>query len=140
MGRKKQHLLLIDTETEIGGKVADFGAVVVDLKGNIVHECAILVHGVYDDPINYPLFHLRGSEGIFNPSKLAWRYENYNNMLESGVRTLASVGAINRWLIRVHVAYNPVLTAYNLSFDLGKCENTGIDLAQFRRSFCLMYA
>lgn len=142
MGRKKQHLLLADTETAQNGKVADFGAVVVDLKGNIVNSCSVMVHGVYDNPENSDnlLFHLRGSDGIFNPDRLAWRYENYNNMLENGSRSLASVGAINRWLTRVNVAYNPVLTAYNLNFDLGKCDNTGIDLGQFKRSFCLMYA
>ena len=140
MGRKKETVLLYDTETDIHGNVLDFGAVVVDLQGNILHECSVLTRGFYDNPVEYPLFHLRGLEGIFNPDRLQSRYANYENMLEDGRRAMISVSGINRWLCRVNATYNPVLTAYNLAFDIDKCSNTGIDVEQFKRSFCLMYA
>jgi hypothetical protein len=61
-------------------------------------------------------------------------------MLESGERSVSSVGLINQWLAGVNARYEPVLTAYNLSFDLGKCRNTRIDLGIFKQSFCLMKA
>jgi hypothetical protein len=137
---KKEYILLCDTETDQHGYVVDFGAVVADLKGNILHSCAVLVRGYYDDPTNHPLFHKVGLEGIFSPSKLALRYANYEKMLDSGQRSLISISGINRWLARVNASYNPVLTAYNLAYDKGKCAISGIDLDQFRRSFCLMAA
>jgi hypothetical protein len=140
MGRKKESILITDTETAKSGEVLDFCSVLVDLKGNILHECSALVNGLYTDPINYPLFHLSGLDGVFNPDRLQQRYANYDQMIIDGRRTLYSVGAINRWLARINATYNPVSTAYNLAFDLDKCENTGIDLGQFKRSFCLMYA
>ena len=36
--------------------------------------------------------------------------------------------------------YNPILTAYNLPFDLNKCQNTGIDLTMFSQRFDLWTA
>ena len=36
--------------------------------------------------------------------------------------------------------YAPVLTAYQLSFDFGKCEKTRINLGIFSERFCLMKA
>ena len=61
-------------------------------------------------------------------------------MLENGSRILASVNQINRWLERVRGKYNPILTAYNLPFDLNKCQNTGIDLTMFSQRFDLWTA
>ena len=49
------------------------------------------------------------------------------------------MAAINRWLERVKIEYAPILTAYNLGFDLGKARNTGIDLDMFPERFCLWY-
>ena len=50
------------------------------------------------------------------------------------------MGLINQWLVRVNAQYSPVLTAYNISFDLGKCRNTRINLGIFAESFCLLKA
>ena len=61
-------------------------------------------------------------------------------MLDSGERSISSVGLINQWLAGINARYAPVLTAYNLAFDLGKCRNTHIDLGVFAQSFCLMKA
>ena len=61
-------------------------------------------------------------------------------MLDTGERSIASPALINQWLVRVNAQYAPVLTAYNLAFDLGKCRNTRIDLGIFGQSFCLMKA
>jgi hypothetical protein len=44
---KKDYYLIIDTETTMSDKVADFGAVVVDRKGNIQTQCGVLVNGVF---------------------------------------------------------------------------------------------
>lgn len=137
---KKQHVLLCDTETDVKGNALDFGAILVDLQGNILHRIAVLIRGYYDNPLLYTLFHKRSLKGIFSPEKLASRYANYDRMLDTGLRTMASVPAINRWLARINATYNPVLTAYNLFFDVESCENIGIDIDQFTRSFCLMHA
>jgi len=39
---KKDYYLIIDTETTMNDKVADFGAVVIDRQGNIQTQCGVL--------------------------------------------------------------------------------------------------
>jgi len=132
---KKQHFLIIDTETTMTNKVVDFGAVVVDRKGNILNQCAVIVQGVYrvDE-----LFFNNQCADLWNSKKLAERYNNYDDHLKNGTRMLASVPAINKWLERVNKKYDPIMTAYNLAFDVDKMRKTGIDCDMFQKSFCLM--
>lgn len=136
----KNYFIIIDTETTQDAKVADFGAVVVDSKGKIHAQCAVLINGIYTDTENHPLFFTSDKDGIWSKDGQDKRYSTYTAMLEGGSRMLASVGAVNRWLDRVRDKYNPILTAYNLAFDLDKCRNTGIDLTGFSKSFCLWAA
>lgn len=137
---KKDYFLLIDTETTQDSLVADFAAIVVDRKGNIIKQCAVLVNDIFTDQDNHPLFYTSDNDKLWGKENLPKRYNNYNNMLKGGTRMIASVGAINRWLDKVNNKYNPILTAYNLSFDINKCVKTGIDLAQFNKQFCLWHA
>ena len=136
----KDYVITIDCETSLDSMVADFAAVVSDRKGNIVNQCAVLVAGVYDDREMHPLFYDAYAGDLWGKNNLPVRYAKYDAMLESGARMIASPSAINRWLDRAATTFNPVLTAYNLAFDLGKCANTGIDLTMFTRSFCLWQA
>ena len=53
---------------------------------------------------------------------------------------IASIGAINKWLVKAKIKYNPIITAYNLAFDLDKCKKTNIDVSIFEEKFCLWYA
>ena len=138
---RKQYFLIVDTETTMDDLVADFGAIVVDRKGNIHNQCGVLINGIYTDMEQHPLFH------TFDPEDVLWckanlkkRYDRYNAMVQNGQRMIATVSAINGWLAKVNAKYAPVLTAYNLAFDRNKCQNTGIDLAMFEQSFCLWYA
>lgn len=131
---KKQHFLILDTETTITDKVADFGAVVCDRHGNIVTQCGVLVQSVFAVD---SLFYNKETASIWSAANVSKRMDNYNVMLESGSRMLASVNAVNRWLEKVAGKYNPTLTAYNLAFDASKCANTGIDLNMFANRFCL---
>jgi len=145
MGRKKQYIIGIDTETtqphgDTPAMVADFGAAVMDLKGNVVAQCAVMVRGVYDKPRKHPLFFTSDSSGIWSKAGQDRRYKTYNTMIDNGARMFATVPAINRWLAKAMVQYNPVLTAYNLPFDVDKMRNTGIDYQIFDRSFCLWSA
>ena len=137
----KNFFLIVDTETTQDQKVADFGAVVCDKKGNVVAQCGVLVSGIFDNPNEHPLFFDSSapSDALWSKKGADKRYATYTDMLNGGARMLASVASINRWLARVNAQYAPVLTAYNLSFDLGKCRNTDIDLDMFDRSFCLWY-
>ena len=135
----KTHYLIIDTETTMTDKVADFGAIVCDRKGRIQTQAAVLIGEVYSDRNNHPLFHFKGSS-FWNADRLESRYSAYDNMVNSGTRMLASAAAVNRWLERVRGEYNPILTAYNLAFDASKCANTGIDLNIFSERFCLWHA
>lgn len=138
---KKQHFLIVDTETTLRGKVADFGAVVVDRKGQIKTQCAVLVAGVYTDREKQPLFYDTVSgASLWSKENLANRYAEYDRMLTTGVRMLASVSAINVWLAKAQAMYSPVLTAYNLPFDVDKCRKTGINLNDFSERFCLWAA
>ena len=137
---KKSHFLLIDTETTQDNLVADFGAIICDRKGNILNQCAVLVGGVFTDPINHPLFFTSDPDGIWSKDGQDKRYKTYKRMLKSGSRMIANVAAINNWLAKAATTYQPILTAYNLAFDLDKCRNTGIDLTLFNQSFCLWHA
>lgn len=137
---KKHYYLIVDTETTIDEKVADFAAVIVDRKGNVQTQCAILINGIYNDRENHPLFFNEYSGDLWKKSSLDKRYANYAAMLSNGSRMLASVPAINSWLAKAAIKYSPTLTAYNLSFDMGKCANTDIDLSIFSDRFCLWHA
>lgn len=137
---KKHFYLIVDTETTMDEKVADFGAVIVDRKGNIQTQCGILVNGIYNNRAEHTLFFNEYSGDLWKKESLDRRYNNYNAMLAAGSRMLASVPAINAWLAKAALKYNPTLTAYNLAFDLGKCVNTNIDLSIFSDRFCLWHA
>jgi len=138
---KPDFFCIVDTETTQDGLVADFGAVVCDRKGNIYTQSAVMLLNVYNKPDKHPLFHLFGDDNdIWSKAGLPKRYAKYNEMLSTGQRQYASKHAINRWLALVVGKYNPYLTAYNLPFDTDKCNNTGIDLTQFSKKFCLMSA
>jgi hypothetical protein len=138
---KKKFFLTIDTETTQTNMVADFGAVISDKAGNIHQEIGILTGDFFSNKEKHPLFHVYGdANDVFSKASLPSRYARYEAMLQDGRRMLASVNAINRWLYKARLKYNPVLTAYNLAFDLDKCSNSGIDLSIFDSKFCLWYA
>lgn len=131
---KKQYFLVVDVETTITDKVADFGAIICDRNGNIFAQCAILVQGVFGVD---SLFYDRSADSIWSQNSVVIRTEKYAGMLNAGTRMLASVNAVNRWLEKAAMKYNPTLTAYNLAFDVSKCANTAIDLNMFPERFCL---
>lgn len=134
---KKQYFAIIDTETTIVNTVADFGILICDRQGNIYHSAAVLVAGHYG---THELFHDKKKNDIWGYAGLEKRKNNYKQMLDSGIRMVASVNAINKWINTAIGKYNPTVTAYNLSFDKGKCLNTGIDLSGFNSEFCLWQA
>lgn len=131
---KKQFFCVVDTETTVTDKVVDFAAVIVDRKGVVHNTCAVLVRDVWGVD---ELFHRVNETGLWSKSNLEQRKARYSAMVEAGTRTIASVNAINRWIEKAVGKYNPVLTAYNLAFDVNKCLNTAIDLAPFTDRFCL---
>lgn len=134
---KKQFFAILDTETTIENTVADFAIIICDREGKIFNSCAVLVSGHYN---NFELFHDKNANDIWGYSGLNKRKQNYVTMLDSGQRMLASVNAINRWINQAIGKYNPILTAYNLSFDVDKCKNTQIDITGFSEQFCLWQA
>jgi len=134
---KKQFFAILDTETTIENTVADFAIVICDRNGTIYNQCAVLVNEHYG---NFELFHDKKANDIWGYAGLEKRKNNYREMLDSGKRMLASVNAINKWIQQAIGKYNPELTAYNLAFDLDKCEKTGIDLSGFANKFCLWQA
>ena len=136
---KKHTTLIVDTETTKNQTVADFGAVVVDRQGVILDRLGAMVTGhfgkfdLFSDPT-------APSDSLWSKQSAKRRAKDYFAMMENGQRIWASSAYINQWLAVVNARYQPTLTAYNLTFDLGKCRNTGIDLGIFSRSFCLMKA
>ena len=136
---KKHTTLIVDTETTKKQTVADFGAVVVDRQGVILDRLGAMVTGhfgkfdLFSDPT-------APSDSLWSAQSAKRRAKDYFAMMENGQRIWASSAYINQWLAVVNARYQPTLTAYNLTFDLGKCRNTGIDLGIFSRSFCLMKA
>ena len=135
---KKQFFAVVDTETTIDSTVADFAICIVDRKGKIYNQIAVLVAGEYGVK---ELFHdANSSAAIWTLAGLAKRHAIYDAAIKSGSRMLASVNAINRWIDLAIQKYDPTLTAYNLPFDLDKCLKTGIDLSGFSDRFCLWQA
>ena len=134
---KKHYYLIVDTETTKKQTVADFGAVVVDRQGAIVDQFGAMVLGhfgklpLFSDPSADP-------DAFWSEQSAYRRAKNYDDMLESGERSISSPALINQWLSAINARYNPVLTAYNLAFDFGKCRNTRINLGIFNSRFCLM--
>ena len=134
---RKQFFLIVDTETTVDDTVADFGAIVVDRKGEIHAQCAILVKDHFD---KMELFYNPNDTGFWGKQAAAARKARYIEQMNAGSRMLAGVAAINRWLEKAAGKFNPILTAYNLPFDVNKCGNTGIDLNMFSERFCLWAA
>lgn len=135
----RHYYLIVDTETTKKQTVADFGAVVMTKQGQIVEQFGAMVNGhfgkmpLFSDPSADP-------DAFWSEQSAHRRAKNYDDMLESGERSISSVGLINQWLAGVNARYNPALTAYNIAFDLGKCRNTRINLGIFNSRFCLMRA
>ena len=139
----KKVFVTVDTETTQSGMVADMGIVVSDKKGNILHEAGILIGDFFSDKEAHPLFHVYGDKNdVFSKESLPARYAAYEQMLQDGRRMLASVSAVNRYLSKIKAQYpQAVMTAYNLAFDLGKMNNSGIIADElFPERFCLWHA
>lgn len=134
---QKQYFAILDTETTIADTVADIGIAIVDRKGIIHTQMAVLIKGHYG---THELFHDKNANDIWGYSGLNRRKQNYASMLDTGTRMLASVAAVNNWIAKAIGRYNPTLTAYNLAFDVSKCNNTLIDLTGFKDRFCLWQA
>jgi hypothetical protein len=135
----KHFYLIVDTETTTKQTVADFGAVIVDRQGQIIDQFGAMVLGHFG---KLPLFSdpSAADSEIWSEQSAKRREKDYYAMLDSGERSISSVGLINQWLAATNARYSPVLTAYNISFDLGKCRNTRINLGIFNQKFCLMKA
>ena len=134
---QKQYFAILDTETTIADTVADIGIAIADRKGIIHAQMAVLIKGHYG---THELFHDKNANDIWGYSGLNRRKQNYVSMLDTGTRMLASVAAVNNWIAKAIGRYNPTLTAYNLPFDVSKCNNTLIDLTGFKDRFCLWQA
>ena len=135
----KHYYLIVDTETTRRDTVADFGAVVVDRKGKIVDQFGALVLGHFGKFALFSDPSLDDSE-FWSDQSAQRRQKNYEAMLEAGQRSISSPALIQQWLSATNARYTPVLTAYQLRFDFGKCEKTRINLGIFSESFCLMKA
>jgi hypothetical protein len=134
---KKQFFAILDTETTMENTVADFAIIICDREGRIYNQVAVMVKDHYG---KFELFHDKAANDIWGYAGLERRKTNYVEMLNSGKRMLASVNAVNKWILQAIAKYDPQLTAYNLAFDLDKCKKTGIDLEGFTQSFCLWQA
>lgn len=134
----KHYYLIVDTETTKRNTVADFGAVLVSRTG-IVEQFGAMVLGEFGKK---PLFFdpSANDSAFWSEQSAKRRAKDYDAMLESGQRSISSPALINLWLAGINARYAPVLTAYNIAFDFGKCRNTKINLGIFAQSFCLMKA
>ena len=126
---KKHYYLIVDTETTFTrgevDTVADFGAVIIDRQNRVIESLGVLVTEEADKNLHFALG---------NPKETKKKYQL---LLNAGKRSYMTVAEINDWLEMIALKYLPVLTAYNIGFDMGKCRNTGIYLDQFDQRFCL---
>ncbi len=131
-----QNFIIVDTETTCEDTVADFAAVICDAKGRVLDSIAVMVLGEFD---RVDLFYLNQGKQWSRDAAERKRIK-YNSMIDAGERVLASKAYINRWLWSAAMRFDPVLTAYNLAFDAGKCHATAINLDMFPNRFCLWHA
>jgi len=128
----KHYYLIVDTETTYTrgeqDTVADFGGVIVDRQCKVYSELGALVAEEQNKDFHWALGNKKSTE------------KKYQNLIEAGKRTIQTVASINAWLEMVAKKYSPVLTAYNIGFDMSKCRNTGIYLDGFDQRFCLWAA
>jgi len=84
---KKDYYLIIDTETTMSEKVADFGAVVVDRKGNIQTQCGVLVNGVFGIDA---LFYINGEKenSLWSKQGKDRRFDKYNATFNGETKTI----------------------------------------------------
>ena len=125
----KHYYLIVDVETTSDDRVADFGAVVVDRKGNVAASLGVLIEGIFGEAD----FHW----ALGNPKHTL---RKYRGLVANGDRAIATPAYVNRWLAEMAATFSPILTAYNIGFDWAKCRNTGIDLGIFPRRFDLLQA
>ena len=141
---KDRFEIILDTETTVEVDktqyVADFGAVVANLAtGEIIDEIGVLIAGQFD--------RLDLWSDVRAPAGEFWSVQNerarrkqYLKRIENGSRSIASASLVNIWLAKNAGKYNPIATAYNKQYDWPKCDNTGINLSVFGRSYCLLKA
>ena len=121
----KHYYLIVDVETSATNQVLDLGAVVVDRNGKKFAQLGALVK----ENINQDFHWALGS-----PFEIK---KKYKALLDANLRSIQSVNQINLWLKKIKEKYDPVLTAYNIGFDMSKCRATGIYLDLFDQRFCL---
>ena len=103
----KHYYLIVDTETTKYQTVADFGAVVVDRKGAIIEQFGALVLGhfgqmpLFSDPTADP-------DAFWSAQSAQRRLKNYDEMLESGERSISSPASINQWLAGINARHAPL--------------------------------
>ena len=131
---KKEYYAIVDTETTNTDKVFDIAIIIVDRKGNIHQQMAVIVSDYVNDDLFYD-----NNNPIWSNQNAIKKKEEYMAMVNNGQRMIASVNAVNRWIDKAIAKYNPILTAYNMAFDAGKCQNSGIDLNGFQNRFCLWH-
>ena len=135
----KHYYLIVDTETTQKNTVADFGAVITDRSGAIIEQFGVLLDGHFGS-IDLFADYRAPADSLWSTQAAHRREKDYRKMVKRGSRSIASPAHVQLWLARILGQYNPIVTAYNLSFDFGKCANTGIDLGIFSQRFCLMKA
>ena len=127
----KHFYLVVDTETTKRGTVADFGAVLMTKQGEIIEQFGAMVLGHFG---KMPLFSDPAADpaAFWSEQSAQRRAKNYDDMLESGERSISSVGLINQWLAGINARYSPVLTAYNIAFDSGQMPKHSHKLGNFQ--------
>lgn len=134
----RQYFAIIDTETTCRDTVADIAIVICDRSGRIYNQMAVLVKGQFDDCELY--YDNRKRDKLWSFENALKKRKHYDTLLQNGTRILRSVQAINTWIGKAIQVYDPILTAYNLPFDVSKCRATGIDVSGFSDRFCLWSA
>ena len=97
---KKHYYLIVDTETTQQQTVADFGAVIMDRKGAIIEQFAVLLNGHFG---KLPLFAVKGApaDAFFSKQTRARRLKHYEDLLDNGQRSICSPTLVNIWLARI---------------------------------------
>ncbi len=97
----KHYYLIVDTETTRRNTVADFGAVLVTRKGEIVEQFGAMVLGEFGKK---PLFFdpSASDSAFWSEQSAKRRAKAYDAMLESGQRSISSPALINLWLAGIN--------------------------------------
>lgn len=121
---KKKYYAILETVATNKNMAADIAIIICDKEGKIFNQMAVVIKECYSDL-------------LLQNNLMPVDCYDYTGKLNSGMRMLASVVAVNHWIRQAFARYNPELISWGLLVHSNRCASTGIELNVFDSKICL---